>query len=101
MLLAALLVLLFGPHHDQGPALIVLAITAAVAVSSWLGGFNTRIGGKSLAERRAEFHSDRPRLGEPAELEADEAAWQRERERRDAIRAQPPSGTDRGSESGD
>ena len=43
VLLAAVLVLLFGPRHDHTPALVVIALALSVCVSIALGRFGERV----------------------------------------------------------
>lgn len=61
VLLAALLVLLFGPRHDQRSALIVLGVVLAVSVSGVLRGTDLPgAAGKPRAERHREPRTSRP-----------------------------------------
>ena len=78
----------FGPHALRIPGLVIGFVGLAMMVAENAGM------GRSVAlrtERRGRFadptnrQSGEPKpLGEPAAVEADEEAWRRERERRDA-----------------
>jgi hypothetical protein len=78
-------ILLAGPHSMQAPALGVgvLGLTAIVFGASGVasrGGYRSR----SLSQRRVEFRGvDRDAKLSQEPSEADDAAWTRERERRE------------------
>jgi hypothetical protein len=57
---AALIVLLLGPHHDRGPALIVIVIVLAMLIVNVMptGHLRQLPLEPSLSERREQFHPD-------------------------------------------
>jgi hypothetical protein len=84
VLLAAVLVLLLGPRHDEGPAFVVIAVVAAIGVTSAVPGGMSRYRDKDLPESREEFRPRRCRLGDVPDPEIQAEARQRERERYEA-----------------
>jgi hypothetical protein len=82
ILLAAALVLLIGPRHDEAPAFIVIVVVLGIVVTNVIGpNYRPGRGGKTLEQRREEFHPQRRRLGETPETDVDTQAWAPERER--------------------
>jgi hypothetical protein len=77
---AALIVLLIGPHHDEGPAFIIIAIVLFMLVLGAAPPGRWPSFDQSLSERRARFHPRSREADAQPESEAENEDWQRERE---------------------
>lgn len=78
----SLAVSLAGPRSAQTPAFVVLLIVALAAVTA-AGGSLRGNRYKGLAQRRRDFRPRDREDGVAQVAEADDSAWQRERERRE------------------
>ncbi len=80
LLVAAATLVLFGPKHDEVPALVVIvAVFAIFVVGAFPGGLRTRR--RTFSEYEGLFHPRDRGLKDEQEAPVDEALWQRERER--------------------
>ena len=80
ILLAAVLVALFGPGPAQAPAFVVTVVVMAVVLGG--SGYGGRGGQKSSQELKEEFGARPPRVDDDrADPQLEARAWQKERER--------------------
>jgi len=77
---AAVIVLLRGPRHDEGPALIVIVLVLFAFLMGSGKVDPMAVLWQSLSERRERFHPDRRQAEQTADPQLEEEASRRERE---------------------